>query len=85
MKAAKTQRIDLRLSSDAKVLIGRAARLRQSTISSYVVKAAEERAREEIQELERLHLGEADWNRFYAALLNPPEPNEALKKLMRSA
>lgn len=31
----------------------------------------------------RLTLSERDWDAFVAALENPPEPSESLKKLMR--
>jgi uncharacterized protein (DUF1778 family) len=32
---------------------------------------------------ETIHLQDADWDVFYAALTNPPEPNYALKNLLK--
>ncbi|MDR1950414.1 MAG: DUF1778 domain-containing protein [Spirochaetaceae bacterium] len=79
------KRIDLRITQEGKALIERAAQLKHTTISAYMLESAMRRAREEIDSLERLHLQEADWNAFYAAMVNPPRPKKALKRLMRTA
>jgi uncharacterized protein (DUF1778 family) len=83
MNTVKMKRIDLRISGEVKTLIERAAQLKHTTVSAYLLESAMLRAREEVDSLERIHLQEADWAIFYSALENPPEPNRALKALFK--
>jgi uncharacterized protein (DUF1778 family) len=83
MSAAKMKRIDLRITQEVKTLIERAAQLKHTTVSAYMLESAMQRASVEIDTLERLHLQDADWDIFYSALINPPEPNQALINLMK--
>jgi uncharacterized protein (DUF1778 family) len=82
MNTVKMKRLDLRISGEDKTMIERAAQLRHTTVSAYLLESAMLRARTEIDTLERVHLQEAEWAAFYAALENPPEPNRALKDLL---
>lgn len=84
MSAAKMKRIDLRITQEVKILIERAAQLKHTTVSAYMLESAMQRASAEIDTLERLHLQGADWDNFYSALVNPPEPNRALINLMKN-
>ena len=60
-------------------MIERAAALQNTTVSGFVVSSALDAATHLIQERERLVLGERDWEVFLNALLDPPEPNAALR------
>jgi uncharacterized protein (DUF1778 family) len=77
---AKTRsaRIEARLSSDAKVVIQRAADISGRSISDFVVSSALEAARETIREHEVIVLSARDSITFVEALLDPKGPNEAL-------
>jgi uncharacterized protein (DUF1778 family) len=83
MNSTKMKRVDLRITQEGKTLIERAAQLKHTTVSAYMLESALQRAREEIDSLERIHLQDADWDVFYAALTNPPEPNQALINLFK--
>ena len=62
-------------------MIERAAALRNTTVSGFVVNSALDAATHLIREHERLVLEARDWNVFLDALLDPPgssQPNAAL-------
>ncbi len=75
---AKPERIEARLSSDAKVVIQRAAEISGRSVSDFVVNSALEAAKETIREHEVIVLSARDSIIFIEALLNPEGPNEAL-------
>lgn len=77
----RSERIDLRTSSEIKTVIERAAQLRHTTISSYLLDSALQKAKEDIRDTETLVLHEADRDLFFSALATPPAPNAALRKL----
>lgn len=83
--AARSDRIDVRTNPDVKAIIERAALLSHKSISAYILESALQKAREDIQETERIRLSEAERESFFSALLNPPEPNEALTSLFSDA
>lgn len=60
-------------------MIERAAALQNTTVSGFVVSSALDAATHLIQERERLVLGARNWDVFLNALLDPPEPNAALR------
>ena len=78
----RSDRIDVRTNPEVKSIIERAALLSHKSISAYILESALQKAQEDIQETERLQLSVAERDSFYAALENPPEPNEALKALL---
>ncbi len=61
-------------------MLERAATLANMTVSAFVVHNALEAADHLIRERERLVLNDGDWEIFSEALVNPPEPNAALRK-----
>ena len=75
---AKPERIEARLSSDAKVVIQRAADISGRSVSDFVVSSAVQAAIETIREHEVIVLSARDSIIFVEALLNPKGPNEAL-------
>ena len=77
----RSERIDVRTVPEVKALIERAALLRHTSVSAYLLDSALEKAKAELRAIEMLSLRDADRDRFFSALVSPPEPNAALKKL----
>lgn len=80
MSALKKQRIDLRLNEDDKHMIEEAAAMTNQSISQFMVNTASERAAEVIDQHRRLLLNEESWNLVMDAIINPPAPNDRLKR-----
>jgi uncharacterized protein (DUF1778 family) len=74
LRDRKTERMELRLAPSAKQVIQRA----MSVTGLAAGDLAYEGARRALEEHERMLLTSADRDAFLAALLNPPEPTEAL-------
>lgn len=81
--ALKNERIDLRTNDEEKKLLERAAELKHLSLSSYIITISLKQAKIDLEEEEILLLSNQDRNCILAALENPPEPNEALKRLFR--
>jgi uncharacterized protein (DUF1778 family) len=81
---ARTERLDLRVSADLKDLIEKAAALSGQTVSSFVLGATTQRAREVVSEVEVIQLSDRDRDRLLAALDDrKARPGAALKKAAR--
>lgn len=80
--ATESARINLRTSPEAKALIERAAALMGTTISSFMLQNAYDAARRVVADNDTLVLSRQAFEAFVADCENPPEPNEALQKLM---
>lgn len=80
---AKRDRMHLRLDAKAKRKLERAAAYAETTVSDFVLANAVAAAERVIEAHEKVALSARDWDAFYEALVNPPEPNEALKKAAR--
>ncbi|CAB3802753.1 hypothetical protein LMG28614_05689 [Paraburkholderia ultramafica] len=78
-KAARTDRIDARLTTDQKELLEHAAALQGRTVTAFVLASAEEAALKTIREHETIRLSERDREAFIDALLNPPPPSKRLR------
>jgi uncharacterized protein (DUF1778 family) len=77
-------RFDARLSMDKKLVIEKAAMLAgYRNLSDFVVSTVYEKARDIIQKSESILVSQRDSELFFQALVNPPEPNEALKAAVR--
>jgi uncharacterized protein (DUF1778 family) len=81
--ALRSERLEARVRADLKQLLQRAAALRGSTLSEFLVSSAREAAERAIREHEIITLSVRDGEAFVQALLNPPEPNEALRAAAR--
>ena len=77
----KESRINIRLVPGDKAVLERAASLKRVSLSSYILSAAMEAARLDIQREETIHLSDAARDKLLDLLENPPEPTEALRKL----
>jgi uncharacterized protein (DUF1778 family) len=79
----KRERMHLRLDAAAKRKLARAAAYQNASVSDFVLVHAVAAAERVIEAHEKVTLSEADWDVFYEALVNPPEPNEKLKEAVR--
>lgn len=78
--AAAPARLEARLPNDVMARLKRAAEIQGRTLTDFVVAAADEAACRTIEQTEIIHLSLEDQRQLAEAILNPPEPNEALKK-----
>lgn len=83
MATEPTARLAARLPASVYALLKRAAKLKGRSITDFVVSAAHDAAQRVIEDDRIIRLSAEDSVRFAEALLNPPEPNEALKRAMR--
>ena len=74
----RDERIDLRVSSDLKTLLSRAAAYCGMSLSSFLVSSAAHRAQEVVGEHETLTLSPSDWTSFLAALDDVDRPRPRL-------
>ena len=81
--AERRERLSLRLDRQAKRKIERAAAYSNASLTKFVLDSALDRADEVVRQHERITLADADWDVFYHALLDPPQPNEALRHGMK--
>lgn len=81
--STRGERIDFRVNPGTKDLLVRAAALRGSNLTSFVLESAQERAAELIEQYERLKLTNRDRDRLLDALAGPPRPVAALRKLFQ--
>ena len=80
--SSESARINLRTSPEAKALIERAAAIMGSTVSSFMLQNAYEAARRIVADKDTLMLSQQAFESFVSTCENPPEPTEALRKLM---
>ncbi len=77
---ARAERLGFRVDEHTKALIERAARLERRKLTDFCLAALAEAARRTIAEHETLVLSERDRRAFFDALVNPPEPNDRLRR-----
>jgi uncharacterized protein (DUF1778 family) len=78
--AAKTARLETRLTNEQKVLLQHAADLTGRTLTEFVVSSAQEAASRTVREHEVLTLSGRDREVFLDALLKPARPNKRLRQ-----
>lgn len=76
----RTARIEARIAPDALAVVKRAAEIQGRSVSDFVVAAAQEAANRAIEEAQLIRLSVEDQRAFAEAILNPPPPNEALRR-----
>ena len=79
----KKERIDIRVTNDAKTILERAAEINNISLSSYIISVCLRQARIDLKENERLMLNSTEAKIIVDSLNNPKKPNDALKKLMK--
>ena len=80
---SKNQRLEARVTPDQKQLIERAAELRGTTVTEFVVVSAQRAATETIQEFQTLRLNDRASEVFVNAILNPRAPNRRARAAAR--
>ena len=78
-RGRKQERLEARITPDQKRLIERAAKLRGTTLTEFVVASAQQAAADTIKDFEVLTLRGESRKVFVDSLLNPPPPNEAAR------
>ena len=77
----KNERIDIRLIPSDKEMLETAASIKRVSLSAYILSAAIEMAKMDIEREETLVLSAKQRDTLMSLLDNPPEPNEALRRL----
>jgi uncharacterized protein (DUF1778 family) len=81
--ALKDERIELRVTRPAKILLQQAAAARNKTVSEFVVDSGLTAAAETLADRQHFALSEEQWNAFLAALDAPTmKAKPRLKKLL---
>lgn len=70
----------LRLNARAKRTLERAAACEETSVSEFVLASAVAAAGRVIEAHERIVLSATDWDAFRSAMLDPPQPNSALRE-----
>jgi uncharacterized protein (DUF1778 family) len=82
---ARDSRLELRLASDEKAIIERAAELSGSNTTDFVRSTMLTAAKEAVRMHEVIELTAEGSRVFVEALIDPPEPNEHLRALARDS
>ena len=78
----KDERIDLRLSRSAKVMLQQAAAVRHKTVSEFVLDSGLASAAETLADRQMFLLDDNQWQTFVSALDGPSAPKPGLEKLL---
>ena len=79
-RPSKLERLEARITRDQKRIIERAARLRGTSVTDFVVVSAQRAATDTIKDFEMMSLRGEAREAFVNALLNPPAPNAAANR-----
>lgn len=83
--ATRSEKLDLRLTVEAKRTLNAAAAASRRSVSEFVLESALARAEETLPDRRRFVLGEKQWAAFLAALDAPPKPMPRLKRLFEES
>jgi uncharacterized protein (DUF1778 family) len=78
----RTEKLDLRLSAEAKRKLQLAAQIEQKTVSEFVLDSALSRAEDRLPDRRHFHLDEKGWAAFLKALDAPPRDHPRLRRLL---
>ena len=82
-REARSEKLDLRLTSSAKRALQVAARASRRSVSEFVLESALARADETLPDRQRFGLNAEQWAAFQAALDTPAQPAPRLAKLLQ--
>lgn len=83
-EATRNQTINIRATQKQRQLIDRAARASGKSRSEFILEAASMEAEHVLLDQTLFLLEDSAYESFSALLDNPPEPSEALRKLMQT-
>ncbi len=78
-ESGKRERLEARISPRLKSLLQHAAELQGRSLTDFVVRSAEEAAKEVVRDHMVITLSAEDSRVFAEAILNPPKPNKKLR------
>ena len=81
----KATTVQLRLRPDQKAVLARAAQLRHTSLSNFMLEHAHEAAQQVLAEQADVVMSPAEWAAFCKALDAPPRSIPALRKLLTEA
>ena len=81
----KATKVQLRLRPDQKAVLVRAAELRHTSLSNFMLEHAFDAAQQVLAEQVDIVMPPAEWEAFCKALDSPPRPIPALRKLLTQA
>ena len=76
----RTARLEARIAPEALAIVKRAAEIQGRSVSEFIVDAAQAAAHRTIEETSIIRLSVEDQRLIAAAIMNPPEPNDALRR-----
>lgn len=79
-RTKRTERLEARVSAELKERLSHAAALEGRSLTEFITSHLEEAACRAIEAAARWELGQRDREEFVQALLQPPEPNPALRQ-----
>jgi uncharacterized protein (DUF1778 family) len=79
----RSDKLDIRISPEAKRMLQEAARERQTTISQFVIESALTTAQEVLAERTRIGLDSKQWAAFMEALDAPPQRHPRMERLLK--
>ena len=79
----RSEKLDLRLTRQAKLVLKAAAAASRRSVSEFVVESALARADEALADRRSFGLNAAQWKAFLAALGAPPRPLPRLERLLK--
>jgi uncharacterized protein (DUF1778 family) len=82
--APRQARIEARVSAKQKRLFERAAEIEGVTLTDFAISSMRRAAVGLLQEYTKIELSEHSQRAFVNALMNPPEPNQALREAARA-
>ncbi|CAM5761115.1 hypothetical protein LMIY3S_00031 [Labrys miyagiensis] len=80
--ATRSEKLDLRLTPEAKRVLNAAAQASRRSVSDFVIESALARAQETLPDRQHFGLDAERWQTFLAALDAPPRPLPRLRKLL---
>ena len=83
MRSNRTEKLDLRLTEDAKKAIQAAASASHRSVSEFVLESALSKADEALADRRFFSLNTEQWKTFMAALDAPPPPLSRLARLLQ--
>ena len=82
-RPTRSEKLDLRLTSDAKRALQAAAAAAHRSVSDFVLESALARADETLADRRIFGLNDAQWKAFMTALDAPPRPLPRLERLLK--
>ena len=82
-RAIRSEKLDLRLTREAKLSLQAAAAASRRSVSEFVLESALARADEALADRRSFGLNATQWKAFLAALDAPPRPMPRLERLLK--